>query len=349
MQDASSERFRLYGVLGSPYVAKLRALFRYRHIPFDYIPASFDWAPSFNLVLPELEHVKPRIVPVVWFPHDQSYRVDSSAIAVDLEELLHARRAIPEDPAHAFLSMLLEDMGDEWLLKIAFQYRWGNEEDRNYTNRIVMGELLGGRMSLDEIERAAQEFRDRQISRMPFVGCTPQNGPAIDETYRRVLDGIESFRQTRPYLFGSRPSLGDFGMFGALFTCRNDPSAARFMRAHSLGTIDWTYSLDEASGVNGNWMAPTADLGQGLRRILEVAGTAYLPFLRENKKAFDAGRDKVSLRIFGCPYEQAPFRYQVKCLRELRAAYAALTGEPRERVDVLLADTGCLEVLHDER
>jgi hypothetical protein len=26
-------------------------------------------------------------------------------------------------------------MGDEWLLKIAFQYRWGNEEDRNVTNR----------------------------------------------------------------------------------------------------------------------------------------------------------------------------------------------------------------------
>lgn len=349
MPSTSSPRYRLYGVLGSPYVAKLRALFRYRRIPFDYLPASFDWAPSFDLVRPELQHVKPRIVPVVWFPRDGTYRVDSSVIALDLEELHHERSLIPDDPAQAFLSLMLEDMGDEWLLKIAFQYRWGNEEDRNYTNRVVMGELLGGRLPLDDIERAAQEFRDRQVSRMPLVGCTPENGPAIDETYRRVLAGIESFRQSRGFLFGGRPCLGDFGMFGALFTCRNDPTAARFMKARSLGTIDWTYSLDEASGVEGDWLATGADPGPGVRGILDVAGQAYLPFLRENKAAFEAGRDKVSLRIFGSPYAQAPFRYQVKCLSEIRRAYAALDGAAKERVDGLLRDTGCLEVLRDGR
>ncbi|MES3001002.1 MAG: glutathione S-transferase family protein [Pseudomonadota bacterium] len=348
MPDSPSQRFRLYGVLGSPYVAKLRALLRYRHIPFDYVPASFDWAPSFSLVLPELAHVKPRIVPVMYFPPDGSYRVDSSVIALDLEKLFAERSAVPTDPALAFLSSLLEDMGDEWLLKIAFQYRWGNEEDRNVTNRLVMGELLGGKLPLESIERAAQEFRDRQISRMPLVGCTPENGPAIDETFRRVLDGIESIRETRPFLFGTRPSLGDFGMFGALFTCRNDPSAGRFIRARSMGTMDWCYSLDEASGVKGEWLAGGEDVGDGVRQILEVAGQAYLPFLRENKVAFEAGRDNVSLRVFGSPYSQAPFRYQVKCLNELRRGYAELDGKSRERIDPLLRGTGCLEALQDD-
>jgi hypothetical protein len=211
-----------------------------------------------------------------------------------------------------------------------------------------MGELLGGKLPLQAIGRAAQEFRDRQISRMPLVGCTPENGPAIDETFRRVLDGIESIRQTRPFLFGTRPSLGDFGMFGALFTCRNDPSAGRFIRGRSMGTMDWCYSLDEASGVNGEWLAPDDDVGDGVRKILEVAGQAYLPFLRENKSVFEAGRDKVSLRIFGAPYSQAPFRYQVKCLNELRRGYAGLDAQARDRLHPLLRDTGCLEVLGDD-
>lgn len=345
MSSHFPQRYRLYGVLGSPYVAKLRALLRYRHIPFDYIPASFDWAPSFNLVKPELAHVQPRIVPVLWFPHDDSYRVDSSVIALQLERLHPERSVVPDDPAFAFLSHLLEDMGDEWLLKIAFQYRWGNEEDRNLTNRLVMGELLGGRLPFAEIERASQEFRDRQISRMPLVGCTPENGPAIDETFRRVLAGIDGFRESRPFLFGTRPSMGDFGVFGAIFTCLNDPTAGRHIRAHSIGTQDWLYRMDEASGVSGEWMASGEELGQGMRELLEVAGQAYLPFLVENERSYEEGRDRVRLRIFDAPFEQAPFRYQVKCFNQLRDAYAQLPGNAKERLEPLLRDTGCPEML----
>jgi hypothetical protein len=208
-----------------------------------------------------------------------------------------------------------------------------------------MGELLGGRLPFAEIERASQEFRDRQISRMPLVGCTPENGPAIDETFRRVLAAIDHFRETRPFLFGTRPSLGDFGMFGALFTCRNDPTPGRFIRAHSIGTQDWLYSLDEASGVSGQWMARGDDLGEGMLELLEVAGHAYLPFLAENQRAYEDGRDKVRLQIFGAPYEQAPFRYQVKCFNQLRDAYAQLPGEAKDRLEPLLGDTGCRDLL----
>lgn len=345
MTTVSSLRFRLYGVLGSPYVAKLRALMRYRHIAFDYIPASYDWAPSFNLVRPELEHVKPRIVPVVWFPQDDSYRVDSTRIAEDLERSHLQRSAVPSDPGHAFISQLLEDMGDEWLLKIAFQYRWGNEEDRNLTNRLVMGELLGGRVPQQEIDKAAQEFRDRQISRMPLVGCIPENAGPIDETFKRVLQAIDNFRDTRPYVFGNRPSMGDFGMFGALFTCRNDPTAGRYIRAHSMPTMDWLYALDEASGVNGDWLDASAGLDAGITGLLSVAGQAYLPFLAANKRAYEGGEPWVTLDIYGSRYRQAPFRYQTKCFDELRNAWRDLPADAQERIRPAMRDSGCLEFI----
>src|SRR3546814_12271654 len=79
------ERYKLYGVLGSPYVAKLRAILRYRRIPFNYIPASFDWAPDFQLVRPELEHVSPKIVPILWFPSAGTSRVSSEESRVGKE------------------------------------------------------------------------------------------------------------------------------------------------------------------------------------------------------------------------------------------------------------------------
>src|SRR3546814_19153723 len=111
------ERYKLYGVLGSPYVAKLRAILRYRRIPFNYIPASFDWAPDFQLVRPELEHVSPKIVPILWFPSDGTYRVDSSVVAQDLEKLHESRRIVTDDPGTALLRSQTRGGGKKGAIK----------------------------------------------------------------------------------------------------------------------------------------------------------------------------------------------------------------------------------------
>jgi glutathione S-transferase len=334
-------RYRLYGVLGSPYAAKLRALLRYRRLPFDWIPASFDWVPGFDGVRPELAHVQPRIIPVLWFPSDNSYRVDSTVIAYDLEKLHPKRSVIPPNAALAFLSHLIEDMGDEWLLKIAFQYRWGNELDRNFTNRLVMAELLGGGVPQERIEQAAQGFRDRQISRMPLVGCTPRNAPLFEEVYRRALAAMTKLRRSSAFLFGSRPSLGDFGVFGALFTCRNDPTPGDIMRRLSPATLDWIQTLDEASGVEGDWIASPNDLPSSVKDLLTLAGETYLPFLMANARASERNDREVSLDLLGTTYAQAPFRYQAKCLHWLKTEFASLAGDERDFTVDTLRETGC--------
>ena len=49
-------------------------------------------------------------------------------------------------------------MADEWGVKIAFQFRWGNEPDRKFKSRIVTGELLGGGFSAEFQRTAAAQF-----------------------------------------------------------------------------------------------------------------------------------------------------------------------------------------------
>lgn len=341
-----SDRYRLYGVLASPYAAKLRALFRYRRIPFDWVPASFDWAPDFQLVRPELSNVQPRIIPIVRYPQDQSYHTDSTFIALDLEQHVPGSRSVvPPDPGLAFLSNLIDDFGDEWGVKIAFQYRWGNEHDRNLTNRAVMAELLGGGVPQATICHAAEQFRDRQVSRMPLVGATPLNAPAIEASYARVLDAISGLRERQAFLFGGRPSLGDFGLFGALFTCRNDPTPGEIMRQRSPGTLDWIYVLDEASGVEGDWIGEPSALPRSVTDLLSVVGDFYLPFLEANAAACEKGEKMVELELLGLPYRQGTFRYQAKCLHWLRDQWRALDAASKRRIEPLLEESGCLRVL----
>ena len=97
-------------------------------------------------------------------------------------------------------------------------------------------------------DEVAKSFADRQISRMPMVGCTPKNKPVIEESFHRILNLMECHVSMHDFLFGTRPSLGDFGIFGQLKSLSTDPTPLAIMRAEVMKTESWVRQLDDASG-----------------------------------------------------------------------------------------------------
>ena len=78
--------------------------------------------------------------------------------------------------------------------------------------------------------------------------------------------------------------------------------------------------------------------------LLHEIGRTYAPFMIANADALTSAADEVVCEVDGGVYRQAPFKYQGKCLEWLRADYRALAEHDRNRVDAVLAGTGC-EVL----
>jgi glutathione S-transferase len=332
------EPYRLFGGNGSPYSVKMRALMRYRRLPFIWIMRT-------PAIRQELVDVKPALIPVLQLPDSGAYMLDSTSQAMALEERHPGvRSVVPDDPAQAFLSYLIEDMADEWITKMMFHYRWRDEQDQNYCSRWIISDSKPGLYSA-AFEEAANTIKQRQVGRLALVGSTPENAPVIEAGFMRLIRLLGVALDEEGYLFGSRPSLADFGLFGQLKTLADDPTPMRIMRAVANRLTHWIRRNDDASGVEGNLRAGGAALSDSTLGLLAMAGDTYLPFLQANATAAEAGAEELRLTLCGQDYAQAPFRYQVKCYRRVCGLYADLDADVRARLDPVLQSTGCLTYL----
>jgi hypothetical protein len=75
--------------------------------------------------------------------------------------------------------------------------------------------------------------------------------------------------------------------------------------------------------------------------LLRIAGELYLPFLIANAEAFAKGLDRLEIEVWGLPYTLAPFKYQVRCLQQLREKFAGLDAKDRGALRPVLECTGC--------
>lgn len=246
----SIQPYILHGFGPSPYSVKMRAILRYRRLPFIWKAVGWprDVAVAAGL---------PPVIPALTFP-DGTVMNDSTPLAHALERAHPGRRSIvPDDPAHGYLSDLLEDFGDEWVTKIMFHYRWFYAPDREFAQVWVISSR-DPQMPEAERREAMQAFNDRQVGRMAMVGCTDANRPVIEDSYRFILDTLDPHVRKMEYLFGSRPSLADFGLFGQLQILSVDPTPMMEMRERAPDVYCWLLRLDDASGVEGEWLAADA-------------------------------------------------------------------------------------------
>ena len=329
---------KLVGGFGSPYSRKMRAVMRFRRIPFIWIMRGS----AEDIDIPP---VPVALIPVLVFPGEGAGEamIDSTFQIRRLEKLSPARSIIPPDPMLAFLDALLEDYADEWLTKPMFHYRWKYAADIDKASHVLALDR-DPCMSRERLAKASRFFADRQIERLRVVGSNDVTTPVIEASYRRLLGLLDSHLVAgNRFLMGARPGASDFGFFGQLSQLAHfDPTPAVIAAAETPRVVSWVSHLDDLSSLDvedARWLTREAAVA-AIRPFLIEIGRVYAPFLLANARALASRASEVRCEIDGRAWVQQPFPYQGKCLKWLREARQALSAADREFVDAALESTG---------
>jgi len=340
-----SNPLKIVGAPGSPYSRKLRAVLRYRRIPHR-------WVLRGTAADADTPKTPVSLIPVLVFPDPngapEEVGIDTTPLIRRLEGSEPGRNVLPDDPAMAFVALLLEDYADEWVTKMMFHYRWHYAPDIDKAAKILP---LWQRTNVSD-ERVApfsKMIAERQIERLWVVGSNETTTPVIEASYERLLSLLDAHLSEYPFVLGGRPSVADFAVYGQLTQLvLFDPTPAEVALSLAPRIHAWLEVVEDLSGLaieNEAWTARD-DIPASLTALLAEVGRVYAPFLLGNAAALESGAEQVECTIDDRKWVQKPFPYQGKCLGWLRQDYASLSGEDRSAVDAILAGTGC-EVLFD--
>lgn len=332
------KEYRLYGVEMSPYSVKVRSYLRYKGIPHEWIVRSMDRMAEFG------RHAKLPIIPCLACP-DGTGLQDSTPIMETLEARYPEPPVRLADPVLDFLSVLLEEYADEWLNKPMFHYRWFYEPNADSAALRIAQEIVPAGSPAGTAEQMAEGLKARMVPRLSFVGSGRDqvaNAGVIERSFERVARILDGLLAHRAYLFGGRPAMADFSLYGQFKELLSDPTSGQWLKANAPHLVAFVQRMEDPKPLAD--ILPAADTVPGLLRLLrEDVAACFLPWADANARAIAAGEARFTVHIDGVDFTQDAQKYHAKSLAELRRKYAQASGD--SALNAVLEEAGCLRWL----
>ena len=332
-EECITGNYRIISSAMSPYSVKVRAFFRYKNVLYEWVPRRAVSDPEFQ------RYARLPLLPTVVTPDGRGLQ-DSTLIIQELDEL-HPEPSVHPEAELAFLSMLIEEFGDEWANKLMFHSRWWGSLDRQAAAQTV-AHIKNPDGNATELRKTQKEFLSRMEGRRHFTGSTAANAPLMQRWFIELIDLLEEhFATGRSYLFGARPSFGDFGLAAEIYEALLDPTCGAILRGRASDVIDWALRMNEpkAMGSFEEW----GSLRPTMQPLLAYIGRYFLPWSAANAEAIDAGCDTFGVRLGGALYEQQAQTYHAKSLKALRKAFGGKAQS--EKLTHILSEANCLQFL----
>jgi glutathione S-transferase len=336
----SIDSYRLYGGQLSYYTGKVRAYLRWKQLPFSEIAAS---AQVYREVI--VPRVGFPVIPVIVTPEDETLQ-DTTDI-IDALERRHPEPSVyPNTPLQRLVALLLEVYGDEWLVIPAMHYRW--HYNREWAIR-SFGEFNAPDATPEEQLAIGTKRAEPFANAAVLLGAEPHMHAAIEDSYTAFLKDLDLHFATHDYTLGSRPSIGDFGLFGPLYAhLYRDPKSGELMRQLAPNVVRWIERMNEPPASHDLQFLSNDEIPGTLLPILERMMREQIPVLTDSVRLL---RERLAMK----PGERIPRAigthefelegqrgrrivrpYSLWMMQRARDAYRNLSSTDREAADRLL-------------
>lgn len=336
----------------SYFSGKTRAYLRYKDIPFVETPINYI---QFNILAKR--RTGAAVMPIVVTPEGE-WMQDTSHIIDRLEQRFPQAPVIPSTPVQKIASYLLELWGDEWWLPVAMWTRWCHPENYPlFLNDAGKGLLPYFPWFVQK--RIGAYAAGMMRAHLPGLGIDRFGKNELMERWTLgMLDQLDQHFAAQPFLLGTRPSLGDFGLIGPMYAhLGRDPWSKRELidpRPHLRAWVDRMMQPQPRSGE----FLPGDRIPDTLEPILRTLCAEMTPWLaatlmqvqRELPKLapgqrLKRGLGEIEFPMAGGRYRRAALPYVLWMLQRIQRIYTGLPADEQARVRVWLDGLGGGELL----
>jgi glutathione S-transferase len=366
-----TSQYRLYGIAGSLYTAKVRSYLRKQNISFvEYGPNHSDYG---KRIIPKTGRM---IIPVIEAPDGEVVQDGSDIIHYFEAHKLSTISAYPEDGLKLAISFLFELFGGEGLLRPAMHFRWDyDEENLSYLKSEFAALAPPGFTAEQVFEFASGSMRKAK----QFFGVTDESKALVVSSYTEFLALLEAHFEEYPYILGSQPGLGDYSLMGPLYAhLFRDPKPSAIMRQSAPLTARWVERVNSHEEYWGDYVNTgtdfdATDIPGTLKALMRYIADEYLPEIlahvdfanqwlaqHPDIEAGTNGLDNPAERVIGkaefdwrgIALKTAVMPYRFYLLQRLQDCYDEANSEAREHIKALFTETGLntlLEARTDRR
>ncbi len=327
--SGSDPKYVLHGLKLSYFTGKLEAYFRVKGIAHDYV--EMDMA-DFRKCAKATGIAQ---MPQVETP-DGGWLTDTTAIIAKFEAEGVGPNLTPQTPVAKFVSLLLEDLFDEWYWRPGLYYRWAFDEDAKLMSAQIARTMMRD-LKLPFFLRRQFVLRRQRKVYLIEDGVTKETAPVIEALYLDTLDQLNSIFAKRPFLLGARPCEADFGLFGPFFRhFFSDPTPGLIMRERAPYVCEWVTRLWALRSGDLDKVQEIDTVPDDLGFFFDVFEKEYLPYLVANAEAADRRDSVVRYEAESTAWSLPTAPYRVHCLNELCRAFQALGPDDQEQIRALI-------------
>ena len=220
-----------------------------------------------------------RSVPVI--ETGEGVVIRDGAAIIDHYEKINGDSFSPATAKQKALSLLFDVIGTEGLLRPAMHYRWNFPEENldfltfHFECYIPpnMDRNALAKKQMDKMRRSGESF-----------GAVPETFELVESLYVSLIQKLDKHFSLYPYLFGNKPSIGDFGLIAPLFGhLGRDPKPLRLMQTQATRLYRWVERMNRSEPDIGEFASkeesylPNDEVPPSLIAVLNQIAIDFVP------------------------------------------------------------------------